>query len=121
MTKPLAPPSHLWELSQQAVEDGERWFGDSNIAVSIPHHTLALCGEAGEVANIVKKIERGSLSMNDAHTRYQLMMEIVDVFTYTLNLAYLCGLDLERGYEAKRTENQKRFTEERARREGAIG
>lgn len=117
MTKPQTVPSHTYELSQQALQDGERWFGDSHCAYSIPHHTLALAGEVGELANIVKKVERGSLSGNDPHVRYNMQMELVDVYTYLLNLAGLMNIDLEKGYELKRIENQRRFNEQRRQRD----
>lgn len=98
--------SRLSELARQCVTDSERWFPDSN---HVPHHTLSLCGEVGEVANIVKKIERGSLNIKDARVRYDLAMEITDAFIYLLNLAGLLGIDLEKAYMHKRAENEKRF------------
>lgn len=117
MTKPPSPPSHTWELSEQAMQDSERWFGDSHVAFSIPHYTLALAGEVGELADIVKKVERGSLSSNDPHVRFDMSMELADVYTYLLQLAGLMRIDLEKAYDAKRAENQRRFTIERAQRE----
>ncbi len=109
--------SLLAKMSRQCLEDSERWFGDSHVAKSIPHHTLAMAGEVGEFANIVKKIERGSLSMSDPAVRVQLAMELTDIFTYMLNLAGLIGIDLERSYVHVRTENQRRFTKERQERD----
>lgn len=109
--------SVLAKMSRQCIEDSDRWFGDSHVAKSIPHHTLAMAGEVGEFANIVKKIERGSLSMQDPAVRVRLAMELTDIFTYLLNLAGLIGIDLEKSYVHVRTENQRRFTAERNKRE----
>lgn len=107
----------LGQTAKQCVEDSERWFGDSTVVYSIPHHTLAMAGEVGEFANIVKKIDRGSLNMGDARVRYDLAMELTDVFIYLMNLAGLLGVDLEKAYMHKRAENEKRFTQQRAERE----
>jgi NTP pyrophosphatase (non-canonical NTP hydrolase) len=108
----------LARLTVEAGRDSDKWFGDMQIVHSIPHHTLALAGEVGELANLVKKIERGSLQMRDAKVRHAMAMELTDVFTYVLNLAYCLGIDLEQAYMIKRGENDKRFTEERNKREG---
>lgn len=110
-------PSKLGMMAKQCVSDSERWFGDSGVVHSIPHHTLAMAGEVGELANIVKKVERGSLRMGDANTRYEMAMELTDVFIYLLNLAGLMGVDLEAAYELKRTENERRFMDQRRARE----
>lgn len=110
--------SALAVLAQEAGADSKKWFGDLPIAHSIPHHALALAGEVGEFANIVKKIERGSLGMSDANVRHSMAMELTDIFTYTLNLAYCLGIDLDKAYKLKRAENDRRFTEERRKREG---
>jgi NTP pyrophosphatase (non-canonical NTP hydrolase) len=111
----------LEEMSQQCLEDSERWFGDSHTCKSIPHHTLAMCGEVGEFANVVKKIERGSLQLGDAATRLKLAMELADTFTYMLNLAGLLGIDLEKTYHYVRGENEKRFMAQRAERASRNG
>lgn len=105
----------LAELSVQCVDDSNRWFGDT-AGMSVPHHSLALAGEVGEFCNIVKKIERGSLSLNDAKTRYNLAMELTDVLVYVLNLAGMMNIDLEKSYELVRTNNEKRFMAERVQR-----
>ena len=110
-------PSLLAKMSKQAGEDSEKWFDDCAVVHSIPHHTLALAGEVGEFANLVKKIERGDLRMGDARVRHALAMELTDVLTYVLNLAYLLNIDLAKAYEVKRNENDKRFTEQRRLRE----
>jgi NTP pyrophosphatase (non-canonical NTP hydrolase) len=111
----VTPPSRTAELSRQCISDSERWFPDT--AHSILHYALSLGGEVGEFQNILKKIDRGSLSMRDAAVRYKLAMELTDVYVYTLNLAGVLGIDLEKSYEIVRAANDKRFTKERQERE----
>ena len=65
------PPGYDWSLSQ--------W---SN----------AVCGELGEAANIVKKIERGDMTLDEA--RADLADELCDVLTYLDILAHRAGIDL---------------------------
>lgn len=115
------PDSVLSLMAKQCLEDSEDWFGDSAVVHSIPHHSLALAGEVGEFANLVKKIERGSLKMGDAAVRYQLAMELTDVLVYVLNLSALLGVDLEKSYMMVRANNKRRFTEERDARTKANG
>lgn len=109
--------STMVRLAKQCAEDSERWFGDGHTVRSIPHHTLGLVGEVGEFADIVKKIERGSASIGDARTRYALVHELTGAFIYLLNLAALLHVDLEEAYKYIRAENEKRFMEERRKRE----
>jgi hypothetical protein len=104
--------SETYKLSQQCVKDSERWFPER--AHDVVHHTLALCGEAGELANIVKKIDRGSLDIKDANVRYQLMMEATDVYVELLAVTGLLKLDLDASYQHVRGLNEKRFGKESA-------
>lgn len=110
-------PSTTYARSLQCVEDSKRWFGDSYAHDNVPHHALALAGEVGELCNIIKKIERGSLSIKDAKVRHHIAMEMTDVYVYLLNLAGLMHIDLERAYDLVRINNERRFMEERAKRE----
>jgi NTP pyrophosphatase (non-canonical NTP hydrolase) len=100
------------ELAKQCLEDSEEWFGDLDLVYSIPYYTLCLAGEVGEFANIVKKMERGKLKF-DAKTKYEMAMELTDVFTYMLNIAALLQIDLTKSYQIKRAINEERFTEEK--------
>lgn len=52
----------------------------------------AVTGELGEAANIIKKIERGDLTLEEA--RPSLAKELADVQTYLDILAYRAGVDL---------------------------
>lgn len=99
--------SRTWTLSVQCREDSERWFPE--IAHSIVHHALGLGGETGEFLDWIKKLDRGSADLKDANTRFEVMMELTDVYIYVLNLAALLGVDLEKSYAHKRARNEQRF------------
>ena len=100
----------LVKLAQEALDDSERWFPDlQNGPGAIHHHVLALCGEAGELANVVKKIQRGSLDAADPATQWMLRKELTDVFIYLLNIAGMFNLDLEAANAIVRRENEARF------------
>ncbi len=62
---------------------------------NITYPTLGLCGEAGEVAEKVKKIERdqGGIWSND--NQKDIMKELGDVIWYVANVASEFGLELE--------------------------
>ena len=113
--------SSLGLLSKQCLEDTERWFGDQPASHSVVHHALALAGEVGEFANIVKKVDRGSYEFRDAKVRHMLAMELTDAFIYILNLAAMLNIDLEKSYMHVRGLNEKRFMLERAEREQREG
>ena len=54
----------------------------------------AVLGELGEAANLIKKIERGDITLNEA--REALGKEFADVVTYLDILAFRAGVDLGR-------------------------
>lgn len=58
---------------------------------SVPLWCLAIAGEAGELCNLVKKIERGDFSYADK--RQAILEEIVDVMTYCDLLISVMGAD----------------------------
>lgn len=120
---PQKPPplSEIGRTAIQCIDDSYRWFGDLPLGNknfdALRHHALALCGEAGEFANIVKKIDRASLDINDAMTRLNMSMELADVYTYLCNIAGILGIDLQNAYNVKRLENDVRFMEQRRERD----
>ncbi len=74
--------------------------------------TVALTGEMGEFANIVKKISRDFENLNDSiseERRQALIEEIVDCFIYIIITANLLEVDLEEEYMKKLEKNKKRF------------
>lgn len=54
----------------------------------------AVLGELGEAANLIKKIERGDITLDEA--RAALGKEFADVLTYLDILAFRAGVDLGR-------------------------
>jgi NTP pyrophosphatase (non-canonical NTP hydrolase) len=103
----VTEPSYVAKLALTADSDSKRWFPKT--ARDITFMALALCGEVGELANIIKKVARGTAEMTDAKTRYDIQMEMADAFTYLLDLSILLGVDLEKAYYHKRALNEKRF------------
>lgn len=57
--------------------------------------TLGLCGEAGEVADKVKKVLRDRQGVFDVEVRQDLALELGDVLWYIAQLAAELDLDLE--------------------------
>ena len=66
------------------VPDGSDW--------KLSAWSNALAGEVGESANIIKKIERGDFTLDEA--REKLASELADVQTYLDLLALRAGIDL---------------------------
>lgn len=93
-------------VAQQCERDSLLWFPQSH---NLTEHALSLAGEAGEVANKVKKILRGSDDLNDSRVRFNLIMENTDVLIYNMNLAAILRYDPYMAYMTKRAENEKRF------------
>lgn len=66
-----------------------------NIGKNFIYPTLGLAGEAGEVAEKIKKILRDKNSILDQKTRQEIAKELGDVLWYLANLATELGLSLE--------------------------
>lgn len=111
MNETKANLSSISELTIRMRADSRHWFPrlHSNEYSDVPlfmHYALGLIGEAGEVANVVKKINR------DGHTYARvtdLGAELADVLIYTLLLADEMGIDLTDAYRAKRARNVERW------------
>lgn len=58
-----------------------------------PEWVMATCGELGELANILKKVRRGSKQL-DKETLKEIRHEIADTLIYLDLLAYNLGVDL---------------------------
>jgi NTP pyrophosphatase (non-canonical NTP hydrolase) len=65
-----------------------------NMGNNLTYPTLGLTGEAGEIANKVKKIERDDKGFLSLKTRDQLIDELGDVLWYIAALATELGADL---------------------------
>lgn len=105
-------------LVKQCLKDSKDWFpGTANassgqagdIQRALIHHSLSLCGEAGELANLIKKVDRGQFDVTSIMFQNDAREELVDVFIYVLNLAGLLGMDLLKEYLKKRDKNSARF------------
>jgi NTP pyrophosphatase (non-canonical NTP hydrolase) len=95
----------LNQIAHQCLEDAVAWFPDS--APDVVYSGLALAGEAGEYANILKKVVRGDMTLQEAMP--SLADELADVFTYTMLIAGQLHFDLLTEYVKKREHNMIRF------------
>jgi NTP pyrophosphatase (non-canonical NTP hydrolase) len=101
-------------IDAQRAFDAERtttfeWSGDITAEDIRPliHNALSLAGEAGEIANLVKKLDRGDLDFEQVMN--ELPAELADVMIYVIKIAYQSGIDLERAIEQKMQVNAQRF------------
>jgi len=75
--------------------------------------SIALAGEVGEFANIVKKMRREYLHMKRERRDYldDLKEELTDIFIYILIASNLLEMDLEEWFKRKSNKNRDRFKE----------
>jgi NTP pyrophosphatase (non-canonical NTP hydrolase) len=92
-------------IPQQCLDDGVRWFGNSQTPVDM---ALGLCGESGEVAEVIKKLRRGSISFPEAQEK--IKGELADVFTYLMALCGMYEVNIIDAYYEKRIENEERHS-----------
>ena len=93
-----------WDWSSPANEEERMRF--------LQHGTIALAGEVGEFANILKKAMRHYESTGElpnSETYEGLKEELVDVFIYVVKISLALGLDLAEGYYDKMKINDKKF------------
>lgn len=98
----------LSALADQMRENSERWFPrwhspDLGMPLAVAY-ALGLAGEVGEVANVIKKMQRDGYADGEG-----IGAELADVFTYLLLLADECGVDLVAEYRAKVKVNEARW------------
>ncbi len=99
-------PSPLGKLAQECQRDSERWFPHTQ--TNLFFMTACMGGEAGEAVNKLKKVERDNRKWTPAE-KHEYVMELTDTLIYLLNCFALAGVDPERAYKQKRSENEKRF------------
>lgn len=126
----LAGPDPLAELGAAMLHDSAAWFpivhARGHQAVEV-HFGLGVAGEAGEVADVVKKadvcglVDTCTMHAPGKHGRAALASELADVLTYTLALAAHEGIDLVAAYAAKRAENVGRWGDTYPRRPAGGG
>ncbi len=87
----------IQELAQRCHANSARWFPSNHETMrdAVTHCTLGLAGEAGEVANKVKKLygyrdqQAVPRSLQD-----QIVEELVDTLIYNMVLLDLFGADI---------------------------
>jgi NTP pyrophosphatase (non-canonical NTP hydrolase) len=97
----------------QCVADSQRWFPRHQ---TLSHLVLSLTGEAGELANLVKKVDRGSHSLEEL--KEKIVGEAIDVLVYLYNimgLPELHDVDWEVAWNAVRAANEARFGQDKPR------
>jgi len=92
-------------MIDEAYEDSVRWF--SNVPDDIVTMTLGLVGEAGEFADEIKKMVRGSKTYHEALPK--LREELTDIFIYVMLASRILQMDLIEEYYTKRETNEGRF------------
>jgi NTP pyrophosphatase (non-canonical NTP hydrolase) len=88
---PKGEPAH-------AAPDGSDW--------ALSAWCNAVCGELGEAANLIKKIERGDFTLEEK--REELGKEFADIVTYLDILAMRAGVNLGEATVAKFNEVSRR-------------
>lgn len=99
---------NLDAIVKQCQEDSQRWFPRK--ANDLFFNAACVAGEAGELVNQMKKVERESHTLDQV--RDKVVEEAVDVFIYLANVFALLGIDsqeIEIEYERKRNHNEQRF------------
>ncbi len=76
---------------RQKIRDHLHW-GPVEHRDRLRFMALALCGEAGELANLVKKDWRGDIGGNER--REKMKEELADVGNYVFMMAEALGVDL---------------------------
>jgi NTP pyrophosphatase (non-canonical NTP hydrolase) len=109
MTAAVRSNPDLRRIQRESIADSRRWFPDLHDTLDhqATHFTLGLLGEAGEVANLVKKVKRGDTSWAEMTPR--LADEMADVLTYLCDFAATLGIDLADEWAKKRLFNEERF------------
>ena len=84
-------------------------FDDASGNWSLAEWTNAMCGEAGEAANIAKKIRRGDKQHPPEFYREGLAKELADVVIYADLVARAMGVRLEEAVRSKFNEVSERW------------
>jgi NTP pyrophosphatase (non-canonical NTP hydrolase) len=72
------------------------------------YNTVAISGEVGEFANLVKKVLRNKEKLNDEMLSH-MKEEVADIFIYTLIVSRLLKMDLAEEFMKKQKKNEQRF------------
>jgi NTP pyrophosphatase (non-canonical NTP hydrolase) len=82
---------HFDEYQQQARKTAIY----PNLGNNFVYPTLGLCGEAGEVAEKIKKVLRDDGGVISTQKRKEIAFELFDIIWYIANLATELGLSLD--------------------------
>jgi NTP pyrophosphatase (non-canonical NTP hydrolase) len=92
---------NLDNLRRENISRKEHWHGDDSEPWSLADWSNAMCGEAGEAANVVKKIRRHQTHVRSDYNTPDLedllpslAAELADVVIYADLLAAEAGIDL---------------------------
>jgi NTP pyrophosphatase (non-canonical NTP hydrolase) len=94
------------EFQKEMFADSKRWFGEE-ASIDLTMHVFGLVGEAGEVADEIKKVLRGSQTLEEAAPK--IAEELVDTMIYLFLLFVILGIDPGPVYAQKREYNEQRF------------
>lgn len=95
----------LQDYVAEMYEDGKRWF--PNGGLDIVTLTLGLVGEAGEVADQLKKHLRNPVDWEGRQEK--IREELIDVFHYWCLLVGAFQVNVEEEYTRKREKNIARY------------
>lgn len=70
-------------------------FGHEVKDWSLPQWGNAVAGETGELCNVIKKIDRGDLSLEEANKRHLIADEAADIVIYLDLLCQRAGVSLQ--------------------------
>jgi len=93
------------EIQHTEATDSTHYF--PSLEQGYAYLGVALAGEVGEICNMIKKYERGSITADEMqHVIYE---EAPDVLIYLVMLADFAGIDLEGAYRDKKEYNERRY------------
>jgi NTP pyrophosphatase (non-canonical NTP hydrolase) len=98
------------DIAESCGIDSRDWFPDT--ASNPTFLILAACGEVGELANLQKKVERGTHAPDDVEE--QMCDEAMDAIIYLLCFLDYEGQDVAALYAKIREKNVKRFANQSA-------
>lgn len=104
----------LHAMAQQCLADSGKYFpyfesADSSSTGRLLHYAIGMSSEANEFLELIKKIDRGSLSYADPEVKAKLEKEAVDTLIYVMNVFGEMGIDPLEAYNEKRAFNNGRF------------
>jgi NTP pyrophosphatase (non-canonical NTP hydrolase) len=97
--------TEMRDLAIDASLDSQKWF--PRTTGNLFFTAACIAGEAGELVNKLKKVERGSHALSEVLP--EAIEEATDVLTYLLNFYGALGIDPEVEYHKKRAKNEARF------------